>query len=500
VRTAKDWLAEGALAEAEAAARYADDLTEVAAAWRARGRTDEARRVLDLAIARADGAHWSARGVAKERLALCDRDGAHAALATIEAALRAPRYGAARARDWAQLADAYRAVLGDEGEVARCLAIAADHVVDADDRAELAAARLELAGDRDGARAELERAEASAFAEGPLRAAWTISNRWRHAMGDPDRARDVLVRAIAAAADPRDATAFAIAWRSAYRDGDDGVRAALARAEAIAQGAEAWLVVAEAYRDGGDTGRVAAWDRAGVARALERAAVCDPDPDQRNRIASGFRRWLGDDARAQQITPAAAPVGAAAQALFDLVRARIEATALRAIASADYGMDYPKHHASLDEIHATGVIPRPLDWYPREVVELTRWSEGDATDHVARTFACVILAIDAATPGTRQIGVIADVLGPLVESAGAAGLDDALDAFLVELTANQGEQVAAWASLALAIARVRRGLPAATPTAPRRDRAITARLWRTLADAAGDPALRAMIDAAIEGE
>ena len=42
-------------------------------------------------------------------------------------------------------------------------------------------------------------------------------------------------------------------------------------------------------------------------------------------------------------------------------------------------------------------MPRTLEWEPHEALALTRWSDGDRVDHVARGFASVVLVI--AEPG-----------------------------------------------------------------------------------------------------
>ncbi|MEZ4712069.1 MAG: CPCC family cysteine-rich protein [Caldilineaceae bacterium] len=75
---------------------------------------------------------------------------------------------------------------------------------------------------------------------------------------------------------------------------------------------------------------------------------------------------------------------------------------LRSIAEADYGMNVEEHLAALRQIHA-GKILVPIEWEPREVLELVRWSQPDGPNgrwdgkdagrdgHLQRAFACTAL-------------------------------------------------------------------------------------------------------------
>src|SRR5262249_41371336 len=130
--------------------------------------------------------------------------------------------------------------------------------------------------------------------------------------------------------------------------GPDAVRAALERAEALAQGAE---------------------------RAL---------------VSSAYRQWLGDEEAARRLGPRGARPEEAG--LFDWLRARAGASALAHIAQADYGHGAAKHLAALQDICASGLVPRPLAWQPHEVLALTRWTRGADVDHLERALACTLLA------------------------------------------------------------------------------------------------------------
>ena len=77
------------------------------------------------------------------------------------------------------------------------------------------------------------------------------------------------------------------------------------------------------------------------------------------------------------------------------------------IASSDYGQDLEGHKEAVNAIRATGIVPAPLDWVPREVLQLSSYWEPDhergkpekaqafllARGHRIRAFCCAALAI-----------------------------------------------------------------------------------------------------------
>jgi len=97
----------------------------------------------------------------------------------------------------------------------------------------------------------------------------------------------------------------------------------------------------------------------------------------------------------------------APDALLDVLRPQVDDSMLREIAEADYGRDADEHFAALREIHR-GIIPNPIQWHPREVLQLFRWSEPEdpgwkpgATGiqgHWMRAFACAVLLRSAGEP------------------------------------------------------------------------------------------------------
>jgi hypothetical protein len=333
--TTKDFIARGALEEAEQAAQRADDCIDVARAWAERGDLVQARRCVAMGLERAQGEHWPSRNAAELLLRqLGDREAAAAALGRIEQRLSR----SARGYEWMLLARAFREVLGDEDAVQRCLASARQQAHDAQDLASLAEGYVEFLDDPASARELLDEAERLAQAHGAHRVLWAVAIVWRNSMRDDERARLALSIATAEAQDISTLTA-----------------------------------------------------------------------------------------------------------------------------SADYGYDYHKHLQALTEIHATGRVPTPLSWYPLEVLALTRWNQGEATDHRQRAFACAVLALDHVVPDSRHAGDLDDILAPLLESAWALGLDDELEHLLVwlaEVIANDGECM--WALLALILSTARRA-----PTDPR---------------------------------
>ncbi len=77
----------------------------------------------------------------------------------------------------------------------------------------------------------------------------------------------------------------------------------------------------------------------------------------------------------------------------------MDARDLRWIAEADHRRDADENEQQLRRIASSGELPSPLEWCPREVLELTRWDEpspdeGDAVfrrRHKLRAFACAAL-------------------------------------------------------------------------------------------------------------
>lgn len=140
------------------------------------------------------------------------------------------------------------------------------------------------------------------------------------------------------------------------------------------------------------------------------------------------------------------------QALAD----RVDDGMLREIAEADYGRDVEAHLAALRGIRDSGRVPHPLPWEPREVLELTRWSDPDnpawcpgdlrLRAHWMRAFACAALlrafgGSEDETPGSGPMRASSDLEGQnqtliqLIDSLEVldTGLDRAAASFLLWL-------------------------------------------------------------------
>lgn len=89
------------------------------------------------------------------------------------------------------------------------------------------------------------------------------------------------------------------------------------------------------------------------------------------------------------------------ESLLNSAITNVDSSMLRKIAEADYGEDVNKHYRALTDVYRGDITPRLCDWHPREVLELTRWSEPDTSPHPAdavgtrghwmRLFACTVL-------------------------------------------------------------------------------------------------------------
>lgn len=90
-------------------------------------------------------------------------------------------------------------------------------------------------------------------------------------------------------------------------------------------------------------------------------------------------------------------------ALLEWLAEQVDDRLLGEIARADYGSDYSEHFKILKAIRDELAIPAPLRWIPKEVLELTRWSEPEnpalkssltsIEGHLNRAFSCTVLLI-----------------------------------------------------------------------------------------------------------
>ena len=123
-----------------------------------------------------------------------------------------------------------------------------------------------------------------------------------------------------------------------------------------------------------------------------------------------------------------------AHSLLALLSDQITPELLKVISEADYGYASDKHLAALEGIHDFLEIPAPLEWEPKEVLELIRWSRPSIPGwkpglpgyegHLIRAFACAVLVVAAAEEETREyIEEENSTVAALVESLGELGVE-----------------------------------------------------------------------------
>ena len=147
-----------------------------------------------------------------------------------------------------------------------------------------------------------------------------------------------------------------------------------------------------------------------------------------------------------------------AGALLEWLRSRLTEAMLAAIAEADHGYDRDENFAVLQDIARSGRVPVPLEWVPREVMELSRWAEGLHVDHVQRAFCVTVLCLAELTP--ERFGHIEHNLAILLESCAILGAEALVRAegLLVALSEWPGCEPCerAFAALGLLLATVQR--------------------------------------------
>ncbi len=244
---------------------------------------------------------------------------------------------------------------------------------------------------------------------------WNLANAQVHERGDPAGAKVVLREGVACSESVADLLVMAAAWRCHFGL-DAGFGDVLQVAEARAATCLDWVAIAEETYDGVCTlerGQQPWLNR--ISGNLERAAALAGTDEDKQAVATGFRSYLGNRARADRIVPSgkapsalwrAAVAAGAGQgddaakgwepdpsALLTLLRPQVTQAMLKHIAGADYGSDYAKHLAALVECQESGLVPVPLPWCPLEVLSLSQWRQGEGVDHVERAFATTMLLV-----------------------------------------------------------------------------------------------------------
>ena len=483
--TTEDWLKRAAaatdpgeraaaLVQAEAAARVAADWQGVADAFADAGDRAAAERCLEVALQRAGDDVWDHRRAAATWLRLGDRPAATRALAALAAVFAAR--SEPRGYQWRLLAEGYSQLLQDTSAVRHCLELGRAAAATVDDLCAVAQGFVELLGDRATALPLVVQAEALAKVAvdaqrgtPDVQPHWAVAIAWTQLFGDAARARASLVTGTARAADVRGCLVMATAWSShggPSQEHRDDVRGCLAKAGGLASTFADWFEIAEAMRlhhaaDGE------------VRDALQRALALASLPSQRRKLARALRDWFGDAAAAAGLgPPGLTPDELAAPgpsqlgwprdpgALFDWLRARLDEPALASIAAADHEQDRREHLAVLLDIWRTGRVPVPLEWCPREVLELRRWDEGLAVDHEARAFCCTLSCLAEIGDESQSQGGIEDTLAVLVESCAELGGEalarlPGLLVVLIDRGGEPGDGERAFALLALLLVAVR---------------------------------------------
>ncbi|MEO7716519.1 MAG: hypothetical protein ABIY70_09970 [Capsulimonas sp.] len=100
-------------------------------------------------------------------------------------------------------------------------------------------------------------------------------------------------------------------------------------------------------------------------------------------------------------------------ALLDWLKPHIDDSILQEISYADYGRRVNAHYGILVAIRDEQKIPSPLEWCPRETLELMRWSEPEDPEwgpgstgergHWIRIFSCAVLLKAADDPDSMKI-------------------------------------------------------------------------------------------------
>lgn len=111
------------------------------------------------------------------------------------------------------------------------------------------------------------------------------------------------------------------------------------------------------------------------------------------------------------------------ESLLELVLQHIDDSMLQHIASADRGEDFDANLASLREI-VRGVIPIPMGWIPREVLQLSCYSEPvNERGHWMRLFSGMTLLRAAEPPHHEHFSGQVTAIVSMVKSGRAIGED-----------------------------------------------------------------------------
>ncbi len=200
----------------------------------------------------------------------------------------------------------------------------------------------------------------------------------------------------------------------------------------LAKTHEEWLDVADAHYEYSGAEQE-------IRNALYKADELSRNPEEKRKVAGGFRLYLADVETADGIAPFGLSPNEIAKpnvtlpdwesdpaGLFTWLCSQVNQEVLVSIANADYGSGAERNLTMLQNIVRTELVPQSLTWNPREVLELTRWSQGPDVNHLERAFACAILCVDdlpRVAYASESNGIV------LLESCVMLG-DDAMSALL----------------------------------------------------------------------
>lgn len=107
--------------------------------------------------------------------------------------------------------------------------------------------------------------------------------------------------------------------------------------------------------------------------------------------------------------------------LLRLLASRLVPDDLQVIARADYGIKVVEHHRAVENIVRSQTVAAPLDWVPREVLQLTCWSNaGSEQAHARRAFSATAILLSDMLEGGASPSC-GDIAGILAQSSHALG-------------------------------------------------------------------------------
>lgn len=104
--------------------------------------------------------------------------------------------------------------------------------------------------------------------------------------------------------------------------------------------------------------------------------------------------------------------------LLRQISEHVDDDVLEWISTADYGSEAERHLAALRQVRDTATFPKPMHWFPAEVMELIRWSEPEDPNwkpgrtgefgHWMRAFSCAALLRATREPWNYGDGIGTD--------------------------------------------------------------------------------------------